>query len=672
MSPLIARVLRPWSPWRTALAIAAVALVLRVAWVLCVPTIVVGDFATYRESAQFLAEHGRLDDGFIYMPGLVLLLAGIDRLGGEVLAAKLLGAGFGALTAVALYVLARAAARMTGARSPGESMGAATQGEASAGATSHAGRPAAGRGVSAEAVGISVALLYLLWMPGLAMASVVGTDVPCAALICVALACLFHAGPRRPLVAAVAFGAAMGVAAWFRAVALPLVALGGGYWLAARVPWQSVCTRTALGVLVALAVLAPWAWRNLEHEGALFFTDTHGGVTALMGNDPNTDGTYSRGLNDTFRQLTGRTFLSRPHRETDRVAYALARRWMAFQPGFTLGMIALRLERLLAPERGLLYWSVYRPGILPPDATLAFNRRRAWLTGVTDAYGWLLVLGLAAGISFAVQDRAFGLLVPLSFALAMLATYAIFVAEPRYRLTSEIVTFPLAAFGIARLAAAVRAGGRSGWASLLGTAGLLVGLSLGGVLMVSGGRLLRDHDRWALSVSSVDGQPRATYWRPVFDPSDARFQPSPLQGGAGATTIRAAAPGRPDSTVDLLIPDVDLPPGHTLAVRASVSWSTPGAGCSLGTATASSRSSVLEVSDPFAPATVFATAAISSSELAGTTTPEHDNDSRAGLRLAVRLRSSPPAPSNATLSAERACPPPSVRISNLILTLAPP
>jgi hypothetical protein len=257
----------------------------------------------------------------------------------------------------------------------------------------------------------------------------------------------------------------------------------------------------------------------------------------------------------------------------------------------------------------------------------------------------------------------------------MLATYAIFVAEPRYRLTSEIVAFPLAAFGIARLAAAVRAGARSEWASLLVTAVLLAAFSLGGIVTVSGGRLLRDHDRWAVSVSSVDGHPRATYWRALFGPSDARFQPSPVQGGAGATTIRAAAPGRPDSTVDLVIPDVDLPPGQTLALRASLSWSPPAAGCDLGTATAESRSPVLEVSDPAAPAVVFATAGISSKELAGTTrlfTPEHETDSRAGLRLALRLRAPPPAPSTATAPAEDTCPPISVRISNLALTLAPP
>src|SRR3569833_1020986 len=98
----------------------------RVVWAAKVPTIPVGDFAMYRESANYLAEHGRLDGGFIYMPGLVLLLAAVHALGGEILAAKLMGALFGGLAAAPLYVLtahvleapAREAARAPGAPGP--------------------------------------------------------------------------------------------------------------------------------------------------------------------------------------------------------------------------------------------------------------------------------------------------------------------------------------------------------------------------------------------------------------------------------------------------------------------------------------------------------------------------------------------------------------------------
>src|SRR5688500_17307789 len=91
--------------WRIGLALVLIATVVRLAWALLVPTIPVGDFATYRESAMQLAELGRLDHGFVYMPGWVVLLAAVHALGGEVLGAKLLGVAFGGGAAGPLYVI---------------------------------------------------------------------------------------------------------------------------------------------------------------------------------------------------------------------------------------------------------------------------------------------------------------------------------------------------------------------------------------------------------------------------------------------------------------------------------------------------------------------------------------------------------------------------------------
>ena len=68
------------------LLIVALAIGVRVAWVLLVPTRPVGDFAMYIEAARHLAEHRALDPEFIYMPGYVALVAVVHALGGGLLA----------------------------------------------------------------------------------------------------------------------------------------------------------------------------------------------------------------------------------------------------------------------------------------------------------------------------------------------------------------------------------------------------------------------------------------------------------------------------------------------------------------------------------------------------------------------------------------------------------
>ena len=79
----------------------------RLAWVLAVPTVPVSDFAMYRESANYLSEFGHLDPGFIYMPGFVVLLAWVKDAGGGLLAQKMLGVvRSAALGAAGLFAVA--------------------------------------------------------------------------------------------------------------------------------------------------------------------------------------------------------------------------------------------------------------------------------------------------------------------------------------------------------------------------------------------------------------------------------------------------------------------------------------------------------------------------------------------------------------------------------------
>jgi len=240
----------------------ALAIAVRLVWVLRVPTRPVGDFAMYLESARYLVEHHALDPAFIYMPGYVLLAAGVYALGGELLAVKMLGVAAGGLATLAVYGIARA--------------------------------------VFGRSAALVAGLLCALWPGGIAVASVTGTDMPAAALLGLAVWLLARDAGRRPLGAPAAFGLVMGLGAWVRAVALPLVALAAPHFRARGARWPHVVTRTLAACVVAFLVLLPWGLRNHHRYGEFFLTDSHGGHTALVGANPDSDGTYSRSLNRLF------------------------------------------------------------------------------------------------------------------------------------------------------------------------------------------------------------------------------------------------------------------------------------------------------------------------------------------------------------------------------------
>ena len=567
--------------WRIGLLIVLLATVTRLIWVLVVPTIPVGDFATYRESAIYLAEFGHFDHGFVYMPGLVLLLAAIHRLGGEVLAAKLLGVAFGGLAAGPIYLIA---AHLVDDAGIGIGDGVGDR------------NPDLSK---VAPVACTAGLGYALWPAGIAMSSVIGTDIPAAAMMLLALSFLCAWGESRPRLAAASFGATMGVAAYFRAVALPLTVLSAAYWMARRVGVRATVVRTVIAMVVTALLLVPWGLRNRRQSGEMYLTDSHGGITALMGNDPNTEGTYSRSVGIMFHELTGRTFLSEPHRETDRAAYAIAKQWIWFDPVWTLGMIALRCERLFAPERGLLYWPLYRPGVVPAATAAWFNQNRWEVAGLVDLFYFIFVLGMMAGLAFAWAERRWMALVPLPFAVALAGTYALFVAEPRYRLTSEVLLFPLAALGLVRmftsarravaalprrlsslslsslssLPSIARVAGQA-WSmpsrverrALIGTLVALGGLALGALVVVRGGAAARTRHRWAATVWHVDGRPQLALWR---GHADGRG-PSPVRGAPPAVLL-TLGPGRREVEAEIVLPDLVMPAG-LIQVGGRVTW----------------------------------------------------------------------------------------------------
>jgi hypothetical protein len=392
--------------------VVVLAVALRVLWVLAVPTKPVGDFAMYVESAAHLVEHAAFDSEYVYMPGYIILIAPVQALGGGWLATKLVGAVLGGLGAGAVYGIARTMA------------GGSTR------------------------VALIAGLLYACWPAGIALASVTGTDMPAAVLLIVAAYFLVRFADSRPTVAAILFGVFTGFAATIRAIVVPLAALSVLVFRARGATWRTSVKSTAIACLVAFLMLVPWAVRNRLRYGETFFTDSHGGLTALVGANPDSDGCYSRSLNRMFRDVTGFALLAEPHRDADRASLAIAKTWIGFDPLFTVGLLASKAERLLVHERALLYWPLFRAGVLPPPYQAFFARHRATIEAVADIF-WLSALALALmGCAVAYSRRQWLALslVPQAVALALLYT-AIF-SEPRYRLPIFMLLLPLSAIAL--------------------------------------------------------------------------------------------------------------------------------------------------------------------------------------------------------------------------------
>jgi 4-amino-4-deoxy-L-arabinose transferase-like glycosyltransferase len=534
-----------------AVLVVALAIAVRVTWVLLVPSKPVGDFAMYLESAAHLLEHGALDPEFVYMPGYVAAVALVQGLGGGLLAVKLLlGAGLGGLGAGAVYGL-----------------GAAFWGRREAGLAG---------------------LAYALWPAGVAVSSVTGTDMPATVLVLAAARAVVKWGRARPWLAVLLFGLTMGLGAYVRAVAVPLAAFSLFYFLAVGVPWRKAAAYAGASVLTAFLLLSPWVLRNRWHYGEWMLTDSHGGLTALVGANPNTEGRYSRSLNRLFQEVTGYTLLAPPHRAADRAGYALAREFTDFSPAYAAGLVALKAERLLDRERPLLYWPLYRAGVLAPGSTRSwFDRNRRAIEAWTDGFWLVLVSGFFAGVALALARRRWAVIAFLPIQLALAGIYSLYFAEGRYHLPVAGLMFPVAAGVLTFLLEATApirrriarelgrrraslapapvpaAGGRPLRHDLLAMALALLLLYAGWPAAKAAGQELRRGHRWAAHVCHVSGRPVVCKWK------STRPGASPVRGvydGMGLDLSDLDASGRAAARTSL-----PLPPGHhTLHARLDI------------------------------------------------------------------------------------------------------
>jgi hypothetical protein len=353
-------------------------------------------------------------------------------------------------------------------------------------------------------------------------------------------------------------------------VALPLAAFAAIYFLARGARPREALRGAALAVLAAALVLAPWAVRNRLRYGETFFTDSHGGLTALVGANPNSEGAYSRSLNRMFRAVTGYELLAEPHREADQAAYALARDWAASSPPYAAGLVVAKAERLLANERALLYWPLFRAGVLDEPARGWFASRRRELEALADGFWALLVGGAALGGAIAAARRRWEVLAFVPMQLALVGIYALFFAEVRYHLPIAVLLFPLAGVGLAWLGESAVASARerrppAGLAREAVAGALAVALLFGGwAATLAIGARLREGHRWAVAVCRVGDEARFCKWRPV-GPGPSRVLgvwngvgvSLPSGGGAAAAEVALSVPAgrhRVRGVVDLAPP----------------------------------------------------------------------------------------------------------------------
>lgn len=518
-----------WRHPRT--GIVATAFLVRLLWILAVPSHPVGDFAMYRESAAFLVDQGQLDPEFVYMPGYVFLLAAVQAVGGGLLAAKMIGVVAGTAIAYAVGGIADA--------------------------------------VGGRRAGIIAAAIAAVWPAGIAVSSVMGTDMPAAALIALSVLTLVRLAPARPRAAAVACGVFLGLAAWIRAVAAPLAVVSVLYWLAIGVRPARAVGRAGMTLGAALLVLLPWAVRNHRVYGELLWTDSHGGNTALIGANPNSEGAYSRSLNLMFLRATGYRVLETTarHRESDRAAYQLARRFGAQDRAYAAGLLALKADRLLSHERSLLYWPLFRQGVLAEGERAFFDRHRGALEALADGTWWLVVALFAAGGGICAARRGWPALALLAFPAALAGIYTLFFAEVRYHLAIAPLLFPTAAFAVDWVVGARHhrfAGERR--SVVFGAAGILLLFGAWAALLGLG-TALRTRARWAVSLCSYppasadrasdSGLARLCLWSKVLPVAG----PSPVRGVWDGVGLRLGGPLGDDVHASART-ELPLPPGR--------------------------------------------------------------------------------------------------------------
>lgn len=318
-------------------AVAALALLLRVAAVLWIPTQPVSDFWSFIHLAKGLVGEGRYEWGpgyptAMFAPAYPLLLAGAFAVAGPSLA---LTKAISVLLSVALVVVGGLAARQL-------------------------------LGASAA---LAAAAILALDPRQILLSCLAASELLAApALFCFVwlLARSWRRSRTRllPLLA----GLALGVSALSRPVGgLVWVLWPASAWLAGKRA-RIVLTETAMLVATLYAVLLPWGLRNLYVLDRFTVTTTSAGMNLFMGNNDTATGGWNERWREQLAALRPEAHDAAEGR-LDAVAAEEGRRWIAAHPvraaRLYLAKLGTYLEAMGSGE--VAYWAIFATQVQPPS-----------------------------------------------------------------------------------------------------------------------------------------------------------------------------------------------------------------------------------------------------------------------------------------------------------------
>lgn len=386
-----------WMGRRGLVAAVLIASILRIGWVILVPIVPQSDGNMYDVFAQRIAQ----GLGYSYPDGSVTVYWAVGP-----------AALYGAVYALAGHTYAAAAFLNV-------LMGTALVWITGLLATQQFGRH----------VGWLAALLLAVWPLWIQFSTIISSELPFTFMLCAALA-VERAG-QRPWRGTTLSTLLLVGASYMRPIALPLIVGLPFLRVFAGEKVSRAFFRTALAVVLATLLMAPWALRNRDYFGAPVLVSANFGANLWMGNNPQSNGG--------FMPLPDEAWRNELVRDADMKQRSL--RYIVEHP---LNYAQLCLARLRISFDRESIGVVWNNGGLPQSS-------KQPLKALSSAW-WLLMFGTSLiGAAVFVWAAPIRFVHPLIVVPALILAVALFVVgQDRYHVPAGPFVSIFAAFAICR------------------------------------------------------------------------------------------------------------------------------------------------------------------------------------------------------------------------------